>query len=198
LILNVTDSFGKELPYRVASFVDRDNGSDLTVQCVVLKCHGLPFGVYRYRLERMDYPEGAAKLSGEIRVFSTSLRDTIVTSGTVVMSGGQPGSITFRKPQDFRILGSLRPIPEGRAPVWIRFQGLYSNFHVDVDVDGSGAFRIVDSLQGVYTATVIRGGEILGLKLVRFEQNLSSASFRLELSEQTPDVIVVRGDDRRR
>jgi hypothetical protein len=196
--INVVDPFGRELPYRVASFVDRHSGADVSSRFAGLEGSNIPMGVYLYRLERSGIPAGAGSLSGEITVFRPNVRKTVVGRGQYVLVEGQPASIDIERPKDFLIEGIVRRVLRGAKPTWIRFQSVYQNYSIEVSVDEFGHFRIYEPLDGTYLAIIISGDSLLGTQPVSFEQGVSSAKFEIALSDHPPATISVRGSTRNR
>src|SRR5258706_16289762 len=169
----VVDTFGKELAYRVASFKAEDSSDDLKSNFKGLVGLNIPPGGYRYRLERRE-AQISAPLNGTVKVFNPDVRETLVAAALNPTVDRRPATVTFITPRDFLIKGKVVSREVTVKSTWIRFQAAFNSYHVDVTVDESGSFRILEPLEGIYEAVWFSGAEIIGGERIRFEQGHSN------------------------
>src|SRR5258706_14051323 len=102
----VVDTFGKELAYRVASFKAEDSSDDLKSNFKGLVGLNIPPGVYRYRLERRE-AQISAPVNGTVKVFNPDVREPLVEAALNPKVARRPATVSFLKPRDFLIEGTL-------------------------------------------------------------------------------------------
>lgn len=140
-------------PAKITFFKSKYDGHDYTKHFRGNVATGIPYGVYQLRV----YQTGFA--SGEREV---SVREPEVW----VVIGLHPGTIGG-DPLSEGLSGTVRNIPAGTQPVWVRYVGLHSTLVGDAKVDSSGRFVIAGLRWDRGLLIVWSGKQVLDIRLVQ-------------------------------
>jgi hypothetical protein len=168
-------------------FLD-NRGNDLISHFSQNTATGIPYGVYRYVIERS--PGAPDTISGEVSIWVSEVLHVVCAKWPPV-----PGASVDRAlPAGFIIRGRLSSVPKvtGKTQLWVRLCPAYSTRQLDVPVDPSGEFKIYEPVEGIYVLIVIGGDQILRILQVSFEENWRSAEFMVPMEPLAGDLLRVR------
>ena len=193
----VVDESGRTLSdWKVTKFKPRNSDKDFAAQFTGLVAASVPRGFYEYRLagpvvKRGGLSDWTPRVDGRVDLYSLPEYLEVRTVFEDMLNGVAFDSM---RPYSFVIRGKIDPMPPAALaadPLRVHVNALDHWSGVDVLVDPNGEFRIYQSLSGRYILTVIRGSEVLGVRLAVFSQS-NSTSFTLSLDEKSDSVIQVR------
>jgi hypothetical protein len=183
--LQVVDFFGRFLSYRVASFVDRKNGSDLKPAFNGLFAANVAYGSYRYRLVRADVQEQGefGAVDGELRVNQPELCKTLVTTGRVFIIQGHEAAIDVSgPPANYSRDGRISWPPEHPMPTWLRIQAVFGGQVVEAAVRPDGTFKIYEPLEGQFLLIVFANDRLVSVEPRTFNKQLSTEPIEIVLT----------------
>ncbi len=187
ITLRIVNENGGAAQGTLRRFLD-SHGRDLTPQFAQNTATGIPYGVYRYVIERS--PGASDTISGEVSVWVPEVLQVVCANWPPV-----PGASVDRAlPPGFIVRGRLSPVPEGtgKTQLWVRLCPVFSTRQLDVPVDPSGEFKIYEPLEGIYVLIVISGEQILRTLQVSFEENWRSAEFVVPIEPLAGDILRIR------
>jgi hypothetical protein len=104
-------------------------------------------------------------------------------------------SVDNAPPPGFFARGRIEPMPTSvpnGEPLWIRLSPVHGKERLDVSLDSSGEFRIYEPLVGRYLLTVIRGGDVLYVQQVLFDEDLVRQDFIIKLPKEPPLILRIQ------
>ena len=184
-ILPVGEDGLKIASFQVEKFTSRYS-VDYSAQFRDLRAAEIPQGVYDFVLKRAD-SLGGIRVTGRAFVFEPLALVVVPISRSEL---SRASSDRFQL-HGFEIRGKLTHVPADTPPVEplrVRLLAIYGNGQFDLPVDASGEFRIHNSLEGLYLLLVIRGGTVLGVRQISFDEDGRSAEFVINLSQEPAPV----------
>lgn len=174
---------------RVDRFVDRRNNNEAS-NFSGLRGTQIPYGTYAYTITRALPGGREGREQGITSLFSSENLIVVIADSALLKAASEDRAT----PAGFVIQGKIEPNPSGReaGPVWIRLTPVYGGVSLDLSVDGSGEFRILQLLAGRYLLTVIRGSQVLQIQQVSFEAGPKFEDLVIRLPEEPPSVLIVR------
>ena len=187
----VVDVFGRPLPYFVDKFTGSSSAKDLAPR-FSRGLHGadIPFGVYQYRLLRLDVRETAGWLTGTLDVRETEVIRVLLGSEIVARIGNAASAISVGGRRLPPTHGWVIPPPKSDT-VCFRLKAVYQSYEVDVPVDADGIFAIPETLKGLFVLLVLRNGGVVGLQLLAFGQTSESRPLTIDLEKIKATCVAV-------
>lgn len=177
------DEAGSPVDVSVLSFKDHDR--ELAPRFQRLEASDIPYGEYRYDVERR-LPGVRQVAFGTVSV--SSLQRLLVVSLQEFPEGVSRDMTT---PYGFAIRGKIDLTGAEKGLYWVRLSPIYKNELVDLPVNTAGEFSIFKPLQGRYLLTVMKGGDVITVQHVSFEQGFQPAEFRVPIAGARPATIRV-------
>jgi hypothetical protein len=187
---NVIDCFGRRLDYKTEKFIRSEDSVDFSKRFTGLGGREIPFGDYRYVLERVLPP--ANRLSGRVSISHNKEWITICMDSVTALIDGQEAAVDFQPSGRVSLKGRVSPVPQSLDPTWIKLQSLYTRNATEAEVTSTGTFEFSEPLHGDYLVLVFSGNRLLHAEPISIIQQMPSQYLEITLSGQEITKRVLR------
>lgn len=185
--IRVVDVWGRSLPCRVVSFVDRRTRRDYSSSFQGPTAASIPHGRYDYSVIRTASGHELNPIKGSLTVTRPETATTLVSSSAFDSVGGRPASFDVFTPKDFHLTAEVR-LPQSCEMPWLRLESVVQAHVLEATVDHDGLARFFEPPEGVYAAVLSCKDRVVSATLISFEQGTSSTRFRIPF--HTPATVV--------